>query len=211
MFNITASWHVSDTYSAYNEWETLDSTSFAQGVDTLFDMFINPQNHQCDDEWVNEDGETEWYCTSLNMGRGLFLIQEGHSSFSGDRCEMVPLPLKEGDDGSTYGFAMCDKPVPPSWTVIRQWQGHSQRHGHYDSKSAALFQASGRMKHDPEGCQWYVVHCGAFTSSFIGDIIWDMGEQFVIPAQMKLPPIGNHDTSARMAAAWDGIPVEHRC
>jgi hypothetical protein len=92
MFNITASWHISETYSSYNEWETLDSTPFGQGFAKMLDMFVNPDKHQCDHEWI-EDDEPQWFITNLNIHRGLFLIQDGHDTFSGkDKGEWSPLP-----------------------------------------------------------------------------------------------------------------------
>ena len=93
MFNISASWHISETYSSYNEWETLDPTTFKQGLTRLFDMYINPQNHGCDDEWVDDEEGPQYFYTSLNINRGLFLIQEGHDSFTGEDSELwAPLP-----------------------------------------------------------------------------------------------------------------------
>ena len=76
MYNITASWHIADDFSMYNEWETLDDVTFKEGLNTLFDMFMHPDRHGCDEQWEDQDGEHMWL-TSLNVDKGLFLCKTG--------------------------------------------------------------------------------------------------------------------------------------
>lgn len=83
MFNITASWHVTDQYSSYNEWETLEPTSFSVALKRMLDMWVNPQNHQCDPDEQDWDSE-DFFATTLNLGRGLFLEQVGRNTFGGN-------------------------------------------------------------------------------------------------------------------------------
>ena len=92
MFNITASWHVMDQYSSYNEWETLEPTTFSVALKRMLDMWVNPQNHQCDPDDQDMDSE-DFFATSLNLGRGLFLEHSGRDTFSGKDADLwKPLP-----------------------------------------------------------------------------------------------------------------------
>ena len=95
MYNLTASWHIADDYSMYNEWESFGSASFKEGLDRMFDMYTHPDNHGCDEQWSDEDGDHIWF-TSLNLGKGLFLCKNGSPSFEGFRQDedwrpMVPI------------------------------------------------------------------------------------------------------------------------
>jgi hypothetical protein len=83
MFNITASWHVMDQYSSYNEWETLEPTTFSVALKRMLDMWVNPQNHQCDADDQDMDSE-DFFATSLSLGRGLFLEHVGRNTFGGN-------------------------------------------------------------------------------------------------------------------------------
>jgi len=91
MFTITASWHITEQHTSYNDWDELEPVPFGQGLTTMLDMFQHPHNHECG--WEGQDPESEdFYVTSLNLGRGLYLVQEGHKSFSGsDTRETLPL------------------------------------------------------------------------------------------------------------------------
>ena len=92
MFNITASWHVCDQYSSYNEWETLEPTSFSVALKRMLDMWVNPQNHECSHEGQDFDSE-DYFATTLNLGRGLYLEQAGRDTFGGSNAGVwQPLP-----------------------------------------------------------------------------------------------------------------------
>ena len=82
MHSIIASWNVQDNSCSYNEWETLEPQSFQAAVYTALDMLDMPEDHECsgdDQEWDSED----FFMSSLNLHRGVFIIAEGSDAFSG--------------------------------------------------------------------------------------------------------------------------------
>ena len=84
MFNVTASWHIHETNSSYNDWETNQYQTYGDALHAMLQVFGDP-NHGCDDEWTDPDtGELEWFCSSVNYHRGVFLTHEDSTNWNGD-------------------------------------------------------------------------------------------------------------------------------
>lgn len=123
MFTVTASWHIWEPSSSYNDWESDPDHTFKSGLDKLFDMIINTDKHQCpmpDDYEPDMDDEDEYF-TTLNMHRGIYLVQDGHTSFSGGPGQTVPLPLEPGDTGTDLGWPLCNQPQPVRANFWQRW------------------------------------------------------------------------------------------
>ena len=94
MFRITAQWWVCDEYSCYNEWETLDPTSFTDGLNRTVDMLVNPDGHQVA---FNEDAPEEM-STVLNYWKGIFLVHDERNTWDYPDdwadADIRPLPLR---------------------------------------------------------------------------------------------------------------------
>jgi len=95
MFDVTASWHIHETSSSYNDWETNQYETYGDALHAMLTIFGDP-DHGCQDDWVDETtGEQEWFYSSVNTHRGVFLTQEGSTNWNGDTphgVEYRPVP-----------------------------------------------------------------------------------------------------------------------
>ena len=168
-YTYTSCYYVQDDCSGSSEWTDESFKSFSECLTHVLQVLRNPEDFETPEEGVtipdgmsdSEGDQDYWYSSQLRLERGLFVCKDNSTSFRPGPAheQLVPLPLKQGDTGSAYGWP--EQVVREGhWTLCNYQVGNDYyaSHSSHTSLAHGLFQLHARQKGEENtDAQWYLI------------------------------------------------------